>query len=91
MSQQSHVYKYFNVSVFCFGSNIIVIDFITKKSNNFQVMNELLAMGPPVYFVLSTSLNTSQISNQNLLCGGQLCQDDSIVTQLYLASKKSES
>ncbi|XP_055296529.1 NPC intracellular cholesterol transporter 1 homolog 1b [Sitodiplosis mosellana] len=52
----------------------------------FSVMNELLAMGPPVYFVLSTKLNMSNISNQNLLCGGQLCNKDSIVTKLHMAS-----
>lgn len=55
-----------------------------------QVMGELLAMGPPVYFVLSTSLSLSERSNQNLLCGGQLCDNNSIVTELYVASTNSE-
>lgn len=53
-------------------------------------MAELLAMGPPVYFVLSTALPISHISYQNLLCGGQLCNQDSIVTKLYMASTSSE-
>lgn len=52
-------------------------------------MSELLKMGPPVYFALSTTLNFNEYSNQNLLCGGQLCNTDSIITQLYLASKDS--
>lgn len=56
----------------------------------FTVMSELLAMGPPVYFVLSTKLPISNISNQNLLCGGQLCDKDSIVTKLYMASTTPE-
>lgn len=53
-------------------------------------MSELLAMGPPVYFILSTKLPISNISNQNLLCGGQLCNEDSIITKLYMASTTPE-
>lgn len=49
-------------------------------------MSELLVIGPPVYFVLSTKLPMSDRSNQKLLCGGQLCDEDSIVTKLYMAS-----
>ncbi|XP_031627932.1 NPC intracellular cholesterol transporter 1 homolog 1b [Contarinia nasturtii] len=56
----------------------------------FNVMNELLAMGPPVYFVLSTSLNMSLIYNQDLICGGQKCNEDSIITKLYMASMNSD-
>lgn len=54
-------------------------------------MADLLKMGPPVYFVLSTSLNFSEFSNQNLLCGGQLCETDSVVTQIYLAAKDPQT
>lgn len=53
-------------------------------------MGELLAMGPPVYFVLRTSLPMREIPNQDLLCGGQLCNPDSVVTKLHMASTNSE-
>lgn len=53
-------------------------------------MAELLSTGPPVYWVLTTSLPLSEISNQNMLCGGQGCNQDSIVTKLHMASTNSE-
>lgn len=53
-------------------------------------MSELLSMGPPVYFVLSTKLPLNEIPNQNLLCGGQGCNQDSVITKLYMASTNSE-
>lgn len=53
-------------------------------------MSELLSMGPPVYFVLSTKLSLNEIPNQNLLCGGQGCNTDSVVTKLYMASSNSD-
>lgn len=49
-------------------------------------MAELLSTGPPVYWVVTTSLPMSEIPNQNLLCGGQGCNQDSVVTKLYMAS-----
>lgn len=52
----------------------------------FKVMAELLSTGPPVYWVLTTSLPMGEIPNQNLLCGGQGCNQDSIVTKLHMAS-----
>lgn len=53
-------------------------------------MDELFLFGPPVYFVLTTKLSMSEIANQNLLCGGQGCNSDSIVTKLHMASTNSE-
>ncbi|XP_058443946.1 NPC intracellular cholesterol transporter 1 homolog 1b [Malaya genurostris] len=52
----------------------------------FQFMADLLWMGPPVYFVLKPGLNYSDTSDQNVVCGGVLCDPDSIQTMLYLAS-----
>lgn len=49
-------------------------------------MAEQLNIGPPVYFVYSTNLPLNNISNQNLICGGQGCHNNSIVTKLYIAS-----
>lgn len=53
-------------------------------------MGELLGMGPPLYWVLSTKLPLHKIPNQNLICGGQRCNSDSVLTKLYLASTSSE-
>ncbi|XP_058063255.1 NPC intracellular cholesterol transporter 1 homolog 1b [Anopheles bellator] len=52
----------------------------------FRFMAELFWMGPPVYFVLKPGLNYTDEAHQNLVCGGILCNDDSIQTQLYRAS-----
>ena len=42
---------------------------------------QYLAVGPPVYFVLNntaTSLDLSQLENQNKICGSQGCNIDSL-------------
>ncbi|XP_043263992.1 NPC intracellular cholesterol transporter 1 homolog 1b-like [Colletes gigas] len=54
----------------------------------FQFMNDLLSMGPPVYFVLTPGLNYSEKNVQNIICGGQGCNSDSLYTQIYSASKQ---
>ena len=54
----------------------------------FQYMNDLLSMGPPVYFVLTPGLNYSEPKTQNIICGGQGCNSDSLYTQIYSASKQ---
>lgn len=56
----------------------------------FQYMGDLLSMGPPVYFVLESGLNYDNFSDQNVICGGALCDNDSLNIQLYIASKYSE-
>lgn len=53
-------------------------------------MTELLSMGPPVYWVLGTKLPLNDISNQNLICGGEGCNNNSIITELYAVSKYPE-
>ncbi|XP_075151532.1 Niemann-Pick type C-1a isoform X2 [Haematobia irritans] len=55
----------------------------------FQSLNKYLSIGPPVYFVLKSGLNFSTTFDQNLVCSGQFCNDDSVITQIYLASKRS--
>ncbi|XP_076221530.1 NPC intracellular cholesterol transporter 1 homolog 1b isoform X2 [Nomia melanderi] len=54
----------------------------------FQYMDDLLSMGPPVYFVLTPGLNYSNTSVQNIICGGQGCTDDSLYAQIYSAAKR---
>lgn len=52
-------------------------------------MDDLLSMGPPVYFVLTEGLNYSRREVQNIICGGQGCNDDSLYTQIYSAAQQS--
>nr|XP_040228141.2 NPC intracellular cholesterol transporter 1 homolog 1b [Anopheles coluzzii] len=57
----------------------------------FRFMAELFWMGPPVYFVVKAGLNYTDVQHQNLVCGGILCNDDSISTKLYQASLYPET
>ncbi|XP_044021275.1 NPC intracellular cholesterol transporter 1 homolog 1b-like isoform X2 [Aphidius gifuensis] len=55
----------------------------------FEYMQDLLSMGPPVYFVVTGGLNYSDTKVQNAICGGQKCNSDSLYTQIFTASKQS--
>lgn len=44
-----------------------------------------------MYFVVKGGLNFSKSDHQNLICGGQFCNKDSLSTQVYVASKSSNS
>lgn len=57
----------------------------------FQYMKDILSMGPPVYFVVKAGLNYSDSDIQNLVCGGQGCNPDSLSTYLYRAHLSPES
>lgn len=54
-----------------------------------QAVNDLLRIGPPIFFVLTPGLNYTDPVHQNVLCGGQLCNVDSLTTQIFLASRHS--
>lgn len=54
-------------------------------------MEDLLSMGPPVYFVVTPGLNYSRRMVQNIICGGQGCNSDSLYTQLYSAAKQPQT
>lgn len=56
----------------------------------FQFMSEILTMGAPVYWVLSSGLTFDNVRQQNLICGGPGCNNDSVVTKLYIASNYPE-
>jgi hypothetical protein len=43
-----------------------------------------------VYFVATSGLNYSKPNVQNALCGGLYCNTDSLMTQIYSASKRPE-
>ncbi|KAH8387081.1 hypothetical protein KR093_004563 [Drosophila rubida] len=53
----------------------------------FRYMDELLAMGAPVYWVLKPGLDYSQPEHQNYICGGVECNNDSLSVQLYTQSR----
>lgn len=40
-----------------------------------------------MYFVVKDGLNYSDTKIQNLVCGGQYCNSDSVSTQIFTASK----
>ncbi|XP_063364895.1 NPC intracellular cholesterol transporter 1 homolog 1b-like [Cydia amplana] len=55
-----------------------------------QSVSELLRLGPPVYFILKSGLNFTNTEHQNLICGGQLCNDDSLIVQIFLAAQHED-
>ncbi|XP_015437411.1 PREDICTED: Niemann-Pick C1 protein isoform X1 [Dufourea novaeangliae] len=55
----------------------------------FKFLNSYLSIGPPMYFVVKDGLNYSDRGQQNLVCGGQYCNNDSVSTQIFIASKQS--
>ncbi|XP_071876113.1 Niemann-Pick type C-1a isoform X3 [Bombus fervidus] len=55
----------------------------------FKFLNNYLSIGPPMYFVVKEGLNYSNKDIQNLVCGGQYCNNDSVSTQIFIASKQS--
>ncbi|XP_058452330.1 NPC intracellular cholesterol transporter 1 isoform X2 [Malaya genurostris] len=56
----------------------------------FRYLGQYLSIGPPMYFVVKGGLNYSQSYDQNLICGGQYCNLDSLSTQVYISSKRPE-
>ncbi|KAL1131976.1 hypothetical protein AAG570_011587, partial [Ranatra chinensis] len=61
--------------------------YVTKY---FLFMDDVLSMGPPVYFVLKPGLNYSSNDDHNIICGGLRCNVDSLSTQIYAASNQSD-
>lgn len=57
----------------------------------FRFLNDYLSIGPPLYFVVKGGMNYSLPDVQNLVCSGQYCNQDSLVTQIYLASTISNT
>lgn len=55
----------------------------------FEYLSSYLSVGPPVYFVLKSGMDLSNITNQNRVCSTIGCNLDSVETQLYLASQQA--
>lgn len=54
----------------------------------FNYLGHYLSVGPPVYFVLKPGIEFGKnLDEQNLVCGSVDCDQDSLVTQIYLASR----
>lgn len=53
----------------------------------FRFLKDYLSIGPPMYFVVKSGMNYSEFGVQNMICGGQYCDVDSVTTQIYIASK----
>ncbi|KAM8839461.1 NPC intracellular cholesterol transporter 1 [Synchiropus picturatus] len=52
----------------------------------FKNMSEYLHIGPPVYFVVEDGLDYGLPEDQNKVCGGMGCDNNSVVQQVYSAS-----
>jgi len=76
----------YSIYLFRIYFEVYIVD---KYLISVQHMEELLSMGPPVYFVLTEGLNYSQREVQNVICGGQGCNADSLYTHIYSAAKQS--
>ncbi|XP_011504238.1 PREDICTED: Niemann-Pick C1 protein-like [Ceratosolen solmsi marchali] len=55
----------------------------------FQYMQDLLSMGPPMYFVVTKGLNYSNYDVQNAISGASGCNDDSLYMQIFSAANRS--
>ncbi|KAJ3648324.1 hypothetical protein Zmor_020135 [Zophobas morio] len=55
----------------------------------FNFMNELMGIGPPVYWVTKGEIDYSSQDYQAKACGGVYCDEDSVTTQLFRAFKQS--
>ena len=53
-------------------------------------MEDLLSMGPPVYFVVTEGLNYSDPKVQNAISGASGSNYDSLYLQIFAAAKKSD-
>ncbi|XP_077999621.1 NPC intracellular cholesterol transporter 1-like [Glandiceps talaboti] len=60
-----------------------VIDF-------FYGLGSYLSVGSPIYFVVATGYNYSDIPGQNKICGGAGCNIDSLTQQIYYAAQDPE-
>ncbi|KAK0092687.1 hypothetical protein PV326_000847, partial [Microctonus aethiopoides] len=53
----------------------------------FVSLKKYLSIGPPLYFVVKGGLNYSDSNTQKLVCGGQYCNMDSALNQIFIAAQ----
>ncbi|XP_012286776.1 Niemann-Pick C1 protein isoform X2 [Orussus abietinus] len=56
----------------------------------FKFLNNYLSIGPPMYFVVTEGLNYSDTKTQNVICGGQYCDLESLSTQVFIAAQQPD-
>ncbi|XP_042881806.1 NPC intracellular cholesterol transporter 1-like [Penaeus japonicus] len=57
----------------------------------FKQQDALLAVGPPVYFVMTEGYNFTDVDEQNLVCQMAGCRDDSVLQVIGASSRKPET
>lgn len=57
----------------------------------FEAIKKYLSVGPPVYFVVEDGYDYSSRDTQNMICGGNGCAENSLLGQVYTASKMANS
>lgn len=56
----------------------------------FQFMNELMGVGPPVYWVTKGNVDYLSENYKSKVCGGIDCDENSVAIQLFRAYKQSD-
>lgn len=56
----------------------------------FGALARYMKVGPPVYFVTTEGYDFSELEDQNYVCGGAGCEENSLSQQIYYASLISE-
>ena len=54
----------------------------------FTSMQQYLSAGSPLYFVVEEGHNYTTLDGQNLVCGGSGCPTDSLLGQVFEATRQ---
>ena len=54
----------------------------------FESLNKYLSVGSPVYFVVERGHNYTDITGQDMVCGGKGCPEYSLLGQVYKATRQ---
>ena len=58
--------------------------------NYFTKLTSTIRTGPTVQFVVEDGFDYSTLENQNMICGGPGCDEDSLLGQIFQASEQPE-
>ena len=88
MPEDSYMLDYFNVIRSCLSISKLNL---MMYHSSMKYLARYLAVGAPVYFVVRESeLDYTSQAVQKKLCGGLGCDVDSLVTQIYVATKSRD-